>query len=622
MLFMPSLSRRKIRYIRNKYFLPMNYKGSKEFKAGEKPSVVKFIWSIIKGHRISLILISLIGVADCLSNFAMGPVFVKAIIRTANEYTGAREEILKILITPITIMLVIWGTTDTLQRIAGWVYNTKIDPTIDSKLKLTFLSRIMKNSYEFFVSNATGDSVGNLSAILWNVRCVIKRVSREIIPQFVTCCCLLISFLVINWQLGAIMLVYIVFYVVLLLLTLGKMQHLQDKRMKAYRRTIANITDVILNFASVIFFSRKLQEFERVKKIQNFEAKRLSKVQVLVEQIKIARASVSFILCGLIYTFLTFYYYQIGKIDLSDAIYAITASYEALALIEIVQEVIVDVFSDACSIKQGIESLNSGKMVSDRVFGGEDLLCKTTDIEFKDMSFSYEDNQIFDNLNLLIHSGEKIGLAGRSGAGKTTLINLILRNLYASDGKILIGGQNISYVNETSLKDKISIVSQDTTLFNRSVLENIRYSKQSATMQEVIEAAKLANAHDFIMDLEYGYDTNVGERGMRLSGGQRQRILIARAMLKNAPILILDEATSALDSETEKIINKSLDILMKGKTVIAIAHKLNTLKQMDRILVLNHGVIVQEGKHEDLLQEDGIYKTLWKIQSEGMILDD
>ncbi len=619
---MSLLNRKKIRYIRNRHFLPMTYKGSRDFKAGEKPSVVRFIWDIIKGHRIALLLISFAGIADCLSNFAMGPIFVKAIIKTASEYTGAREQILDILLTPIIIMLSIWFIADVLQRTAGFVYNTIIDPTIDAKLKLTFLSRIMKNSYEFFVSNATGDSVGNLSAILWNVRCVIKRVSREIIPQFTTCCCLLVSFLIINWQLGTIMIVYIIFYITLLVSTLKKMQLYQDKRMKAYRKTIANITDIILNFASVIFFSRKIQEFERVKRIQNFEAKRLSKVQVLVENIKIIRATVSFILCGLLYTFLTFYFYQIGKIDLSDAIYSITASYEALALIEIVQEVIVDVFSDACSIRQGIESLNSGKMVTDKVLGGEKLLCKTTDIEFKDMSFYYEDNQIFNHLNLFIKSGEKVGLAGRSGAGKTTLINLILRNLYANDGKILIGGQDISYVNEESLKDKIAIVSQDTTLFNRSVLENIRYSKPTATMQEVIKAAKLANAHDFIMDLEYGYDTNVGERGIRLSGGQRQRILIARAMLKNSPILILDEATSALDSETEKIINESLDILMEGKTVIAIAHKLNTLRKMDRILVLNDGEITQEGKHDDLLKEDGIYKTLWRIQTDGMILDD
>ena len=617
------LTRRKIRHIRNRQFLPMNYNGSKEFKADEKPSVINFIWNIIKGHRIAILFISVAGIIDCFGNFAMGPIFVKQIIKAASEYTGVRSEILSALMTPIFILLTVWLASDVLNRIASWWFNTKIEPTIDAKIKLTFLSRMMKNSYEFFVGNATGDSIGNLSAILWNTRCVIKRVAREIIPQFVTCSFLLISFLTINWQLGTIMIVYVIFYILLLIVSLGRVQNLQDKRMKAYRRTVANITDVLLNFASVIFFSRKPEEFQRIKKIQNFEAKRLSKVSIFLEKIKIARACVSFVLCGLLYTFLTFYFYQIGKIDLSDAIYSITASYEALALVEIVQEVIVDVFSDACSIRQGLESLNSGKMVSDKISGGEKLLCKSADIKFENVSFGYdEEDKIFNGLNLSIKSGEKIGLAGRSGAGKTTLINLVLRNLYTNDGKILIGGQNIAYIDEASLKDKISIVSQDTILFNRTVLENIRYAKPDATIDEIIEAAKKANAHNFIMDLEYDYDTNVGERGMRLSGGQRQRILIARAMLKNAPILILDEATSALDSENEKIINDSLDKLMDGKTVIAIAHKLNTLRQMDRILVLNYGKIVQEGKHDELLEEDGIYKTLWKIQTEGMILDD
>ena len=480
---------------------------------------------------------------------------------------------------------------------------------------------MMKNSYEFFVKNATGDAVGNLAAILWSTRCVIRRFSREIIPQFITCSILLVSFLMINWQLGTIMVVYVVFYIVLLLLTIGRMQDLQDKRMVAYRRTIANITDVLFNFASVIFFSKTNEEFKRIKRIQNYEAKKKKKVLAFIEKIKIARASVSFVLCGLLYTFLTFYYYQIGKIDLSEAIYSITASYEALALVEIVQEVIVDVFAEACSIKQGLEALNRGKMVEDKVSGGENLICKPASIDFENVDFSYEDNNLFHNLNLHIKSGEKIGLSGRSGAGKTSLINLVLRNLYVKQGHILIGGQDISYVDEISLKDKISVVSQDTSLFNRSVLENIRYSKPNATMEEIIDVSKRANAHDFIMQLEYGYDTNVGERGMRLSGGQRQRILIARAMLKNAPILILDEATSALDAENELLIENSLAELMKGKTVIAIAHKLNTLKKMDRIIVLENGKIVEQGTHNDLIKDiNGVYKKLWDIQKATTIM--
>jgi ABC-type multidrug transport system fused ATPase/permease subunit len=202
-------------------------------------------------------------------------------------------------------------------------------------------------------------------------------------------------------------------------------------------------------------------------------------------------------------------------------------------------------------------------------------------------------------------------------------VNLILRNLLPQNGKILIDGHDISLIDDESLKQHISVVSQDTTLFNRSVFENIRYSKPDATIEDVIAIAKKANAHEFISNLEYGYYTNVGEKGMRLSGGQRQRVLIARAMLKNTPILILDEATSALDAESEKFVQDSLKILMEGKTVIAIAHKLNTLKTMNRIIVLQKGNIVEQGTHDELIKkENGVYKELWNIQREAILMDE
>ena len=303
-------------------------------------------------------------------------------------------------------------------------------------------------------------------------------------------------------------------------------------------------------------------------------------------------------------------------------LYALSASFEAIALVTLVQEDILDVVGDISFVKKALGVMNSGQIADEHIYGGSELNTSNTSIEIKNLSFGYNNNELFNNLNISIKSGEKIGLAGRSGSGKTTLINLILKNLIPHEGTIEIGGKNISFVSEASLKDKISIVSQDTILFNRSVLDNIKYSKPSASMEEVIDVAKKANAHDFITDLEDGYNTNVGERGMRLSGGQRQRILIARAMLKNTPILILDEATSALDSETERKVGESLSRLMEGKTVIAIAHRLQTLKKMDRIIVFRDGEIVEQGNHEELLANSNVYKSLWKIQTEGMILDD
>lgn len=209
---------------------------------------------------------------------------------------------------------------------------------------------------------------------------------------------------------------------------------------------------------------------------------------------------------------------------------------------------------------------------------------------------------------------QKIGLVGYSGSGKSTFVNLIMRLFDIRKGEILINGQNIQYVTKNSLRQNIAFISQDPILFHRSLMENIRYGNLEANDQEVIKAAKKAHAHQFILGSPEGYNTLVGERGIKLSGGQRQRIAIARAILKNAPILILDEATSNLDSVTEALIQQSLKELMRNKTVIVIAHRLSTLLKLDRILVFEDGKIIEDGTHKDLIKRAGLYATLWDLQ--------
>jgi ATP-binding cassette subfamily B multidrug efflux pump len=233
---------------------------------------------------------------------------------------------------------------------------------------------------------------------------------------------------------------------------------------------------------------------------------------------------------------------------------------------------------------------------------------------------------VFNNLTIAIAPGEKVGLVGRSGAGKSTLVNLLLRFFDIQRGKILIDGQNISEVQQESLRAQIGMVTQDTSLLHRSVRENIKFGRPDATDAEMIAAAKRAHAHDFITQLvdsygNSGYDAQVGERGVKLSGGQRQRIAIARVMLKDAPILILDEATSALDSEVEVAIQRSLTELMRGKTVVAIAHRLSTIAVMDRLIVLDDGEVVEQGAHDDLVDTGGLYSQLWHHQSGGFLAD-
>jgi len=284
------------------------------------------------------------------------------------------------------------------------------------------------------------------------------------------------------------------------------------------------------------------------------------------------------------------------------------------------------------TVQDGINTLTTHNKIIDMP-DAKPLQVSQGEIKFEAVNFNYGrevkegHKELLKTLNLHIKPGEKVGLVGRSGAGKSTIVNLLLRFYEVESGAILIDGQNINAVTQNSLRASIGMVTQDTSLLHRSVRDNILYGRPDATEAEMIAAAKRAEAHEFILGLRdakgrSGYDAHVGERGVKLSGGQRQRIAIARVMLKDAPILLLDEATSALDSEVEAVIQSSLYQLMEGKTVIAIAHRLSTIAAMDRLIVLDDGKIVEQGTHKQLLAKKGLYASLWARQSGGFIAED
>ncbi|NVK56423.1 MAG: ABC transporter ATP-binding protein, partial [Alteromonadaceae bacterium] len=281
-------------------------------------------------------------------------------------------------------------------------------------------------------------------------------------------------------------------------------------------------------------------------------------------------------------------------------------------------------FEHVGTVQDGMNTLTTPITIQDKK-DGRHLVVQQGAIDFRKVSFNYdENNRVFSDLDIKIRPGEKVGIVGRSGAGKSSLVNLLLRFYDLNSGGIYIDGQNIAEVSQQSLRANISMVTQDTSLLHRSIEENIGYGRQDATLDEIITAAKKAEAHDFISNLtdskgNHAYQVHVGERGVKLSGGQRQRIAIARVILKDAPILILDEATSALDSEVEVAIQKSLNELMENKTVLAIAHRLSTIAQMDRLIVLDDGKIIESGNHEQLLQQNGIYAKLWQHQTGGFL---
>ncbi|MEO7052330.1 MAG: ABC transporter ATP-binding protein, partial [Rhodanobacter sp.] len=286
--------------------------------------------------------------------------------------------------------------------------------------------------------------------------------------------------------------------------------------------------------------------------------------------------------------------------------------------------VVNGIFENIGTVQDGMTTISQPRTVQDRE-GAMPLEVTNGAVRFERIHFHYgKQGGVIAGLDLAVHAGEKIGLVGPSGAGKSTLVNVLLRLYDLEAGRILIDGHDIAGVTQESLRSQIGVVTQDTSLLHRSIRDNILYGRPDASEAQIAESVRKARADEFIPNLtdgegRRGYDALVGERGVKLSGGQRQRIAIARVLLKDAPILVLDEATSALDSEAEAAIQDSLDMLMQGKTVIAIAHRLSTIARMDRLVVLDKGVIVETGTHAELVMRDGLYARLWKRQTGGFV---
>lgn len=401
---------------------------------------------------------------------------------------------------------------------------------------------------------------------------------------------------------------------------LGKMSQQQ-----ADARSIMNgrITDAYTNISTVKLFSHGGREAEYAKSSMQEFLGSVNKQMRLVTSIQIVNHSLN-VLLTLFATGFALTLWTKGQIGVGG-VAAVTAMCLRLNGIShwIMWET-TSLFEQMGTVQDGINTLSLSHKVND-VESAQPLTIERGEIVFKDVDFAYGGTRkILDKLNLHIRAGEKVGLVGRSGAGKSTIVNLLLRFYDIESGQILIDGQNIAQVQQNSLRAHIGMVTQDTSLLHRSVSENILYGKPEASEQAMITAAMRAEAHTFILTLcdpkgRSGYDAHVGERGVKLSGGQRQRIAIARVMLKDAPILLLDEATSALDSEVEAAIQGSLNTLMQGKTVVAIAHRLSTIAAMDRLIVLDQGAIVEEGSHQALLAQGGLYAKLWAHQSGGFL---
>jgi ATP-binding cassette subfamily B protein len=495
--------------------------------------------------------------------------------------------------------------------------NNYFQPRVMADLSDTCFKYLQQHSYSFFNGSFVGSLVTRVKRYERSFEQISDQIFFDLGKTFVESVIILGIIIYHNRTIGMVTLVWMVLYLIFsYFYALYKMPH-DLKRAQADTRVTAQLADSITNNVNIKTFSNYTLEEEKFKQT-TYQQFRLRKKSWDLGTIGDIVQALSMIFVHTLVVYLAIRFWQQDLMTVGTIVLIETYWFRMSDKLWNVGKNIRTIYEAIADANEMTEILLKPHEIKDRE-GAKILRVKEGKIEFKNVGFSYyEGTQVLRNFNLGIKPKERVALIGPSGGGKSTIVKLLLRFHDIQSGGILIDGQDVSTSTQDSLRDSMALVPQDPILFHRTLMENIRYSRPSATDEEVIAAAKAAHAHEFISASQHGYETFVGERGIKLSGGQRQRVAIARAILKNAPILVLDEATSSLDSESESYIQDALKILMKDKTVIVIAHRLSTIMQMDRIIVLENGKVTEEGKHAELVKaKKGTYQKLWQIQAGG-----
>ena len=505
---------------------------------------------------------------------------------------------------------------------AGIVYQTLLG---NYPMSIRWLAHryLLKQSISFYQN----DFAGRVATKVMQTSLAVRESVMKLLDVFVYILIYFTSMLVIvasaDLRLVLPMLVWLGAYIGLQLYFIPKLKAVSTKQADARSNMTGRMVDSYTNINTVKLFAHTQQEADYAKGSMDEFLQTVHQQMRLVTGINVSVQIINYLLAFSIAA-ISLWLWSLSAVSVGAIAIAISLALRLNGMSQWIMWELSSLFENIGTVIDGMNTLSKPTEIED-IDDAKPLQVAKGEIDFTKVNFHYgKASGVIDALSLNIKAGEKVGLVGRSGAGKSTLVNLLLRFYDVESGKILIDGQEISQVNQESLRAQIGMVSQDTSLLHRSIRENILYGRPDATESELEAAIAQAQASEFIEELtdpfgNQGLDAQVGERGVKLSGGQRQRIAIARVLLKDAPILVLDEATSALDSEVESAIQASLYQLMEGKTVIAIAHRLSTIAAMDRLIVLDEGKIVEQGSHQELVASNGIYAQLWAHQTGGFL---
>jgi len=578
------------------------------------PKTVKgFYWLVIKKFPFYFGTIFTIGVIGNLFNMIFDPLASKWMMQVYENAANTDWHTVFVLFAMLAGM---YCFTMFLNMFGSILKGNK--QQIFNRYKLYLLyKRVYANDISFFIDQPSAQIASQTVEVSGRLNFMMEEFFSQIIGTVLGFLFIVGSLFTMNIWFVVILLVYGIIKVVWEWTIQKYLKKNNEEEMEESSKYSGMRGDSLNNALTVKYFAN--QEYENMY-IYKGRARlmELVKQNHFLDRLQWVPTRILWIVVRLVMLALCFMFIRNGQLQISDAVFIMASAMSINNSFGRINQALRRYSVTAARANKAYNNIIAPIKIQDKT-NAKNLKIKKATIDFDKVSFAYGKNHVFNMFNLHIDNAEKVGIVGLSGAGKTTLCNLLLRMYDVESGAIKIDEIDIRDIKKDSLLKNISFVPQETTLFNRSIYENIKYARPNATRAEVINAAKKAHIHEFIVKLPKGYNTLVGNNGIKLSGGQRQRVSIARALLKNAPILILDEATSALDSQNELMIQKSLANAMHGKTTLVIAHRLSTLRNMDKIVVIKNGKIIEIGSHKQLLRQNGAYKKLWELQTSGFV---